>query len=130
MRIDAMAEKMDIRVCPECGKAFYAAPSAAPLSCAFCACFFEDTRRARRIRKEADLTFRFKDRSYQARLKDYSEGGLRMLYAGKMLRAGSVVHVEIDRENISELAVAVWSRNVSPAVFSIGLKRLGRGKRR
>ena len=120
---------MDIRVCPECGKAFYAAVSSAPLSCALCACFFEDKRRDKRTRKETGLTFRFMDRSYPARLKDYSEHGLRLLYAGKMLKAGSVVAVEfappLDKGGC-ECAVAVWSRKVSPAVFSSGLRRISR----
>ncbi|MBI5237807.1 MAG: PilZ domain-containing protein [Deltaproteobacteria bacterium] len=127
---------MDIRVCPECGKAFYAAVSSAPLSCAFCACFFEDKRRDKRTRKETGLIFRFMDRNYRARLKDYSENGFRFLYAGKMLKAGSVVEVKIatppcpplTRGGLrggSECAVAVWSKKVSPAVFSSGLKRLG-----
>lgn len=120
-----MKENIVIRVCPECEKAFYAAKSPAPLSCALCACFFEDKRRSRRTRKEAGLTFRFMERSCPARLKDYSENGLRMLYAGKMLKAGSVVEVELCAENIRECAVAVWSRKLSPEVFSSGLKRLG-----
>lgn len=120
-----MGENIVIRVCPECKKAFYAGTSPAPLSCAFCACFFEDKRRSRRIRKETGLTFWFMDRSRAARLKDYSENGLRMLYAGKMLKAGSVVEVELGAENIRECAVAVWSRKLSPAISSSGLKRLG-----
>lgn len=120
-----MGENIVIRVCPECEKAFYAAVSTVPLSCALCACFFEDKRRSRRTRKEAGLTFWFMERSRAARLKDYSENGLRMLYAGKMLKAGSVVEVELGAENIRECAVAVWSRKLSPAISSSGLKRLG-----
>lgn len=125
LEVPLMGKSIVIRVCPECEKAFYAAEVLPPLSCPFCACFFENKRRDKRIGCEAGLTFRFMDRSRPGRLKDYSENGLRMLYAGKMLKAGSVVEVELGAENTSECAVAVWSRRLSPTVFSSGLKRLG-----
>ena len=86
-----MGENIVIRVCPECEKAFYAGVSPAPLSCAFCACFFEDKRRSRRTRKETGLTFWFMDGAVPPGSHTRKRTGCSTL---AMLKAGSVV-VEI-----------------------------------
>ncbi len=107
---------IDHRICPGCGRVFYASASAASLSCPSCGYVMLDGRPARRIKTKLGLTFATAGGSIPVRLVDYSEGGLRIAYKGKGLEVNTLIDLDIEKLNIRGTAMAVWTKKISGAV--------------
>jgi hypothetical protein len=119
---------MEIRVCPDCDKAFYALRDAIHLVCHHCGYMLLDRRSKDRTICNLDFTFTYGGKSIKARLKDYSESGLRVLYRGRSLQVDSVLDIKLDGLGIHSAAKAVWTSSASRAVYSSGFKFIGRDK--
>ncbi len=118
---------MEIRVCPDCDKAFYALCDAIHLVCHHCGYMLMDRRVKERTTSNLDFTFTYGGKSIKARVKDYSESGLRIFYRGSSLKVDSVLDMKLDGLNIHSTAKAVWTRSVSRSLYSSGFKFI-RGK--
>ena len=116
--------QIEYRVCPECSRAFYAFNGVESLSCPHCGYVLLDRRSGERIKKRANFFLLLKGEKVAAELEDYSEGGMRIVYEGEPLNSRAVVDVNIDELKIHGHARAVWSKKISGAKHSIGLKLL------
>jgi len=110
-----------LRICPQCHKAFYKANDKASIRCNHCGYVLLERRGAQRIKKELVFYLCSGKKEIPARLKDYSEGGLRATYPGSVIHT-KVIKVNIDELNIHRRAQAVWTKRVSRSVYSIGLR--------
>lgn len=113
---------IEIRVCPECGKAFYAPVDRAV--CPHCRYVFLERRYKGRIKKELAFTVSLEGKKLPARLEDYSENGIKMVYKGAGLEVDTVLHVNIDEMDLHRNARAVWTKKLSKSLSSSGLKLL------
>ncbi len=113
--------EMEIRLCPFCNKAFYSDREKEFITCPHCDYRFLDRRAADRVKKDSECIFRTNARRRQAKLKDYSETGIRMRYKGRPIKPDTVIGVEIDELNITGSAKAVWSRKEPGKASSSGL---------
>lgn len=119
---------MEIRVCPDCDKAFYALRDAIHLVCHHCGYMLLDRRSNDRTASNLDFTFTYRGKSIKARLKDYSESGLRILYRGRALQVESVLDIKLNKLGIHSTAKAVWTGSVSRSLYSSGFRFTGRAK--
>lgn len=115
---------MEIRVCPECDRAFYSLPDSDVVACTHCGFIAFDRRGAKRVHKEVDCRFLLEGRLVRARLQDYSAGGLRMVYTGEALKADTVLDVEVEGLDVHRTAKTVWSMKISKHSVSAGLRLL------
>jgi hypothetical protein len=115
---------MEIRVCPQCNKAFYASPDAECLVCSHCGHVIYDRRRKERVEKELDFNIPFKGRPLPAKLMDYSEGGLKAVYKGGLLKVDTVFDLDIGELDIHAEVKTVWTKKVSKSVYASGFKFL------
>lgn len=121
---------MEFRLCPFCSKAFYADHEKEYITCPHCDYRFLDRRAADRVEKDIGCTFKTTSKRRPARLKDYSETGIRMQYKGRPLKADTIIGVEIDELNMTGPAKAVWSKKESDKVSSSGLMFKGSRKKK
>ncbi len=119
---------MEIRVCPDCDKAFYALRDAIHLVCHHCGYMLLDRRSKERTICNLDFTFTYGGKSIRAKLKDYSESGLRILYRGRSMQVDSVLDIRLDGLSIHSAAKAVWTSSVSRSLYSSGFQFIGRDK--
>lgn len=115
---------MEIRVCPECKKVFFACSEADILMCHHCGHILLDRRDAERISSDMDLTFRINSDEVSARLVDYSERGLKITYRGRILSTESEININIEELNLKGRARTVWTRRHSKNTHSSGLQIL------
>lgn len=94
------------------------------VACPHCGQILHDRRNKERIKKELEFTFFFKGEGQSARLSDYSEGGVKMVYEGKPLEVDTVLDVEIKELDIRRPARTVWSKKLSNSSASTGLRLL------
>ena len=115
---------MELRVCPECNKAFYALHDSEVVACPHCGFILHDRRRNKRMHKELEFAFSAGGKTVTAKLQDYSLNGMKIAYTGAALDVESLLDIDIDEINIHGKARAVWTKKVSKSVASIGLKLL------
>ncbi|HXI09382.1 MAG TPA: PilZ domain-containing protein [Thermodesulfobacteriota bacterium] len=115
---------MELRVCPECNKAFYARRAGEVVACPHCGFVLYDRRRKKRVLRELAFYFSMEGRVVQATLRDYSKDGLRIAYEGDALRPDAVIDISIDELDIHRHAQPVWSKKMSKSTVSAGLKLL------
>jgi len=115
---------MEIRVCPECDRAFYSLRSSDVVACSHCGFVLFDRRGAKRVHKEFDCRFLLAGQVVRAKLQDYSADGLRMVYTGQALEANTVLDVEVDGLDVHRPAKTVWSMKISKDSASAGLRLL------
>lgn len=113
---------MEIRVCPKCNKAFYAAKDAESLTCTHCGHILYDRRQRARVEKRLLFRLSVKGESLPAKLMDYSDTGLRVEYDGRMLMEDTILEVDIGELNIHTAAKTVWTKRVSESVYASGMK--------
>jgi len=122
------APLMEIRVCPECNKAFYASSDTDMLVCTYCGHVLYDGKSAKRSGKRVrkDLKFRMsvKSGTLPAKLIDYSSGGLKAVYKGSQIEADTILEVDIDELKIHTAARAIWTHRVSKDLYESGFKFL------
>ena len=119
---------MEIRVCPDCDKAFYALRDAIHLVCQHCGYSLLDRRIKERTICNLNFTFTHKGRRIQGKLKDYSESGARIVYKERSLPVDTILNLKLDGLNTNSPARAVWTRSVSRSLYSSGFKFIRRGK--
>lgn len=117
-------KEMELRVCPECNKAFYARRVGEIVACPHCGFILYDRRRKKRVRRELAFYLSMEGRVVQATLRDYSKDGLRIAYEGKAPRPDTVLDISIDELDIHRHAQPVWSKKMSKSTVSAGLKLL------
>jgi len=115
---------MELRVCPECEKAFYSPPDGDFLSCPHCGFVLFDRRGGQRVRREAESVLSIRGRKLRATLKDYSTGGARVEYSGPDLERDTVIELYVDDLDIHARAVAVWTKKASGDVKYAGFRLL------
>ncbi|MEK6790373.1 MAG: PilZ domain-containing protein [Deltaproteobacteria bacterium] len=121
---------MEIRICPKCGKVFYALVNAECLICCHCNHVLYDSRAAERIPVSVGFVFHLKGKEVSAILQDYSATGVRIAYSGKALEIDAVIGLDI--MDIHHLAIdmdakTVWTRRIAAktkkdAAFESGLR--------
>ena len=114
---------MDIRICPDCNKAFYVTSEVSFPVCHYCGHALPEKRWQERIPAEIDCAFRFKDENWSATLMDFSKGGARIAYEKKYLLVGNIVDINVEKIDNHTSATAVWTKKQeSGAKVETGLK--------
>jgi predicted RNA-binding Zn-ribbon protein involved in translation (DUF1610 family) len=113
---------MDIRVCPECKKAFYTAAVEHPPPCPRCGHVLLDRRTQERKATATNFTFFIEGKKRSATLLDFSKEGARIIYSGKTFPVNSVLDLSIDELNIHGTAKAVWTMKLTNSRSTTGLK--------
>lgn len=114
--------QIEHRICPKCIKVFYASTGAENLSCPYCGYVLLDRRRMDRTEAGFDVVFTLGEERIAARLENYSDGGVRIVYSGAPILEDIVLGVDIDGLEIHGHARAIWSKQVSGSTFTSGLK--------
>ncbi len=112
---------MEIRICPECNKAFYALRDADSLVCQYCGFIIFDRRHGGRCSADCDFNFELQGHEVPAKLKDFSDSGARIVYKGKLLSENTVLNLVVDELGIEVTAKTMWSTKVSRGTCSSGL---------
>ncbi len=112
---------MKIRICPECGKAFYALSDVDTLVCRYCGFVLFDRRVLSRTAASIDSKLKLSGHITRVRLKDYSRTGARIIFEGKHISDDTVLNLVIDELNIDGTAKTVWSKKVAKNTYSYGL---------
>lgn len=116
---------MEIRVCPGCSKAFYAARDGESLICPHCGFVLYDRREKTRQFREVRFTFLINGEKIPATVKDYSKDGVKIVLKGsRALKVNELYSLHIDELNIHTTAKAVWTRKMPRSGFSAGLRLL------
>ncbi len=115
---------MEIRVCPECNKAFYALRETDTLVCHYCGFVIFDQRSRQRLLADFDFNLTLLGHNVRAKLKDYSETGARIVYKGKLISEDTVLNLVIDELGIEATAKAMWSKRIAKDTYSYGLELL------
>jgi len=110
------------RICPRCIKVFFAFTEAESLACPYCGYVLLDRRAMDRIEAGMDVVFTLGEEKIPARLQNYSDGGVRIVYSGAPLKEDIVLGVDIDGIEVHGYARAVWSKQVSGTTYTSGLK--------
>lgn len=123
---------MTLRVCPKCEKAFYIFTEEKVTTCPHCGfrAFKNKDRRAEvnnqraqeRLEANIDFNFSFGGVMKTAKVIDYSESGARIVYKGPPLPVDSTLALNIDELSIKSTASAVWTKKLSIAMNSTGLR--------
>lgn len=114
---------MQIRVCPECYKAFYMAVYDDCVICPYCGHLFCERRIQERTRKQEPISFSLNGSHTLCVTTDYSDDGAGIVYKGGFVEPDTIVAVCMGygaRRN----AKTVWSKKVSRSIVSAGLRLL------
>ena len=115
---------MDMRICPDCNKAFYFLEAQKPYTCSHCGYFFIDKRQHKRIEKKAHCVFIYNGIKSEGVTKDYSFGGASIEYTGDPIAEDTVIDFECNVLELHVPAKAVWSVSRPSKGILIGLKFL------
>ncbi len=119
---------MDMRICPDCNKAFYYLKDKEPSSCTHCGYFFGNKRQFKRIDKRADCVFTYEGIKHDGLTKDYSLGGACIEFAGEPIREDASLDFKSDMLGLHASAKAVWSLMSPSKGILMGLKFLSSDK--
>ncbi|MBI5644321.1 MAG: PilZ domain-containing protein [Deltaproteobacteria bacterium] len=114
---------MQLKVCPECYKAFFIPAGRKSVICTHCYFVFSERRSAERVQRLMDMSFTIDGQMVAAKTIDYSDGGAGIIYKGDFLEKGSIVTISFGGK-LKLAAKAVWSRKVSRTLSSAGLSLL------
>jgi len=120
----AVGHKIEIRICPQCAKAFYMPIDDKRVVCIYCGYVLFDGRGAQRTEKEVSFTISLEGENIATKLEDYSEDGLKIVCRGHAIEKDTFVNIDIKALGIHKIAKAIWSKKVSRSLFSAGLKLL------
>ena len=115
---------MEIRICPECNKVFYALMDTESLVCYHCDFILFDCRGMSRHAADLNFTIKFLGHDVPAQLKDYSETGARIVYKGSLLSENTTLDLFIDELSIEAKAKTMWSKKIADNTYSYGLQFL------
>lgn len=113
--------RVAIRVCPKCARAFYALGGDS-VACTFCGTPVIDRRGGDRVRTKVRFLMNIIDHLVPAKVEDYSRSGVLLAYNGKPLDIDSIVDLDISELAIKVKARAVWSRALKGNVSYTGFK--------
>lgn len=120
---------MDLRVCPDCEKAFYAFRDSLHVACHYCGHVLIDRRVLDRTQTDVGFSFVYDGKRRRAKLKNFSETGVKIAYKGLSLRVGSVLTVKLSKLHIDSPAKMVWTKEVLPSHYSGGFKFIRQGSK-
>lgn len=115
---------MDMRICPDCNKAFYFLKEKEPSSCMHCGYFFGNTRQHKRIVKVAGCVFTYEGTKHDAVTKDYSLTGACIEFIGEPISKEASIDFESDMLGLRGPAKAVWSASSPSKGVLMGLQFL------
>jgi len=115
---------MELRVCPECDRAFYSLHDSDMVTCTHCGFIVYDRRGALRTKKEVDCTIALEGENIPAKLIDYSVNGIKIVCRGHDIKADTFLDVDIKALGIHKMAKSVWSKRVTRSSSSVGIKLL------
>lgn len=121
--------KVAIRVCPECERAFYALDEESAV-CTFCGIPVVDRRGGDRVRTKVRFLMNMIGHMVPAKVEDYSGSGVLLAYNGKPLDRDLVVDLDIRELAIKVKARAVWSRTLKGNMSYTGFKFIQHEKER
>lgn len=113
---------MSVRICPECGKAFFMSLLDDHARCPHCGVFIADRRTHRRERKELQVTLSARGSTCRARTTDFSRRGAGITFAGMSLEKDAVIVVTIDELRLTRQARMVWQRRATGATTAAGIE--------
>lgn len=126
---DFEENKVAIRVCPKCARAFYALGEDS-VACTFCGAPVVDRRGGDRVRTKVRFLMNMIDHLVPAKVEDYSKSGVLLAYSGKPLDIDSIIDLDISELAIKVKARAVWSRNLKGNVTYTGFQFIQHEKER
>jgi len=126
---DLDKNKVFIRVCPKCARAFYAFGSDS-VACTFCGVPVAERRTGDRVRTKIQFLMNMIDHLVPAKVQDYSKRGLMLAYDGKPLNINSIVDLDISELGLKVKARAVWSKSGEGKVSYTGFEFIQHEKER
>ena len=115
---------MEMRLCPDCKRAFFYQLNNAPYTCPHCDYIFLKKRAFERTQKSVRCVFYFKGATRSAKTIDYSRGGVSVEYSGKPLPQNTFLDFHSNALDIHIPVRTVWSRAKNSRKAMAGLKFL------
>jgi len=115
---------MSLRICPECGKAFFMSLLESHARCPHCGVFLADRRSSRRERRACQAVFSVSGATLRARTTDFSGRGAGIVFTGKKIEKGTVINITISELMIRRPARMVWAKQGSGSMISAGVELL------
>lgn len=101
---------MRLRVCMDCGKAFFSSGWGESARCPHCGVFLEERRFALRYPRVLGLTMSINGSRLSAVTTDLSTGGAGIVLEGGALEKDTVMDVNIEELKLRRSARTVWAR--------------------
>lgn len=126
---DLDQNKVAIRVCPKCERAFFSL-DAEDAACTFCGAQVTERRGGERLRTKVQFLMKMMDNLVPANVEDYSGSGIKLAYTGKPLDINTIVDLDITALALKVKARAVWSRSEKGNVSFTGFTFIQHEKER
>ena len=122
---------VELRVCPECNKAFFKGLDRGYAICSHCRYVLWDQRGEERTEGEIEASFFIEGREVPVRLADFSSSGLKVVFASLLesLPDSAILDVNVDELGLHQPAETVWQKKAGKKAVVVGLKLLGAKKR-
>lgn len=108
---DLDQNKVAIRVCPQCERAFYSLDED-DAACTYCGTPVTERRGGGRVRTKVRFLCNMIDHLVPAKVEDYSRTGIKLAYTGQPIDINSIVELDISELALKVKARAVWSRTM------------------
>jgi len=115
---------VELRVCPECNKAFYKGLDREYAMCSHCRYVLWDQRGEKRTEREIETSFLFEGRELPVKVTDFSASGLQVVFADplELPPDRAVMDVNVDELGLHRPAETVWLKKTDQEVAVAGLK--------
>ncbi len=123
---------VELRVCPECNKAFFKGLDRGYAICSHCRYVLWDQRGEERTEGEIEASFFIEGREVPARVTDFSPSGLKVVFASLLepLPDSAILDVNVDELGLHQPAKRVWQAKAGNKAVAAGLKLLEAKKRK
>lgn len=117
---------VELRVCPECNKAFFKGLDREYAVCSHCRYVLWDQRGEDRTEGEMEASFSIDGREVAARVTDFSSSGLKIVFSGipEPMPDSTVLNMNVDELGLHQPAETVWQQKADNESAVIGLKLL------
>jgi len=118
---------VEVRICGVCEKIFYSLLEDEGVVCPYCGDIVVDMRDSVRVKSEEKFIIFYEGKKIPAKLKNYSRGGLGIVYKDKAFKVNTSIKLNLNLESkagVPGRATTVWSRALSGGKSESGLRFL------
>lgn len=98
-----------MRICPNCNRVFYILNEQHSVICTHCSYDLLDKRFSKREKIDIDFSFSLYNKTISAKITDYSDNGVRIVYNGEAVPVNTIINLNIKELKIELNAIIVWS---------------------